>query len=58
MTKIRGFELASSYTNQDQPPNWRQHTQLVTTCAERTVIAPGNRPRPNWGHLCASGISL
>ena len=43
MTKIRGFELVSTYTNQDLLP--KQETAHAAgydlKVAERTVIAPG-----------------
>ena len=43
MTKIRGFELVSSYTNQDLLPK-RETAHAAgydLKVAERTVIAPG-----------------
>ena len=43
MTKIRGFELISSYTNQDLLPK-RETAHAAgydLKVAERTVIAPG-----------------
>ena len=51
MTKIRGFELVSTYTNLDLLPK-RETAHAAgydLKVAERTVIAPGNRPRSNWG---------
>ena len=51
MTKIRGFELVSTYTNQDLLPK-RETAHAAgydLKVAERTVIALGNRPRSNWG---------
>ena len=59
MTKIRGFELVSSYTNQDLLPK-RETAHAAgydLKVAERTVIAPGEIvPRPDWGQgLYASG---
>ena len=59
MTKIRGFELVSTYTNQDLLPK-RETAHAAgydlkggrahSDCTRR------NRPRPNWGQgLYASG---
>ena len=51
MTKIRGFELVSSYTNLDLLPK-RETAHAAgydLKVAERTVIAPGEIVLVNWG---------
>ena len=51
MTKIRGFELVSTYTNQDLLPK-RETAHAAgydLKVAERTVIAPGNKDSQDNG---------
>ncbi len=51
MTKIRGFELVSSYTNQDLLPK-RETAHAAgydLKVAERTVIAPGKSSSSQLG---------
>ena len=59
MTKIRGFELVSSYTNQDLLPKRGDSTRSwLRLKGGRTHghCTRRNRPRPNWGQgLYASG---
>ena len=60
MTKIRGFELVSSYTNQGlTAKTGKRPTRLVNDLKVARAhgdCSRGNRPRANWGQgLYASG---